>query len=249
MTVPLFLKIPGTWPGIRHAVTTRALGNLSRTRAALGDPETSRNRLAARLGILPSDLVPIGLEHGVRVLRLGEEARGSGADRKVVHDTADAVFTDLPGLGLLVTSADCPAVLVAGGGLLGLAHAGWRGALRGVLPALLREMVAFGGLAPYALRVGLGPSICPSCFEVGPEVAREAVEGGYEARVLRRGGRLHLDLAGILQDQARAFGAGRITILDSCTRHEGAFWWSHRREGEAAGRFALAATLIPSRAG
>jgi hypothetical protein len=83
----------------------------------------------------------------------------------------------------------------------------------------------------------IGPAIGPCCYEVGPEVARMvAAAGGAES--VREGprGRPHADLAGAVERQLRAEGVTRIVSLALCTRCHPEWLWSHRRDGERAGR-------------
>ena len=91
---------------------------------------------------------------------------------------ADALVTGRPGLALGVLAADCVPVLAAGGGLIGAAHAGWRGSLAGVLEALVALMAARGA-APEALRVAIGPHL--RHFEVGADLIGAVIGESPEA--------------------------------------------------------------------
>jgi YfiH family protein len=129
--------------------------------AADGDGRTdeeSRRRISASLGI-PEAWAVVHQVHGRRVYRVFTPGlQGDG----------DALFTTVPRLPLAVGTADCLPVAVEADGAVGLAHVGWRGAVAGVVTALLRAM-ADCGLRPW--RAAIGPGIGPCCFEVGPEVA------------------------------------------------------------------------------
>ncbi len=231
-----FLELPGDYGKVLARITTRRLGNVSVHRRAVGDPDSARRKLCHELDVPLERLFVPGLEHGTRVLEVN-------ADRVPATDeVADAVFTTETGLALLVTSADCYAVLVAGENVVGLAHAGWRGTLAGVLPNLLAAICERCELEPSALRVGIGPGICARHFEVSMELASDFVTGGYEAALsVSEEGAPHIDLRAILETQARNFGVQHCWASTLCTFEEPELLDSHRRDGERAGRFAVAA--------
>lgn len=155
-----------------------------------------------------------------------------------VPGDADGLLTSGPGLLLAVTAADCVPVYVVDPptGGLALLHAGWRGTAAGVLRSGLRAMAARFGTEPTDVRLHLGPAICGSCYEVGPEVARALGGGSGEVR----SGRLTVDLRSSLAERARAAGvpAGRITRSPWCTRCGPDHFHSHRGKGDEAGRMA-----------
>jgi len=123
------------------------------------DPE-ARRRMAAAAGI-GTEWAWMRQVHGITVVR---------ATAPGVLGDADAVFTTVPELPLAVGVADCyPVALVADGGV-GIAHAGWRGVVGGVV-SRLREAMSAAGVAPHL--AAIGPGIGPCCFEVGPEVAEQ----------------------------------------------------------------------------
>lgn len=129
--------------------------------AADGDPRSEAAGRAdlARWLQIPSAWAWLHQVHGTEVIR----ARGPGP-----LGEADAVFTTEAGLPIAVGTADCYPVIVEGDGGVGIAHAGWRGAVGGVVGALLAAMRG-EGIEPR--RAAIGPGIAACCFEVGPEVA------------------------------------------------------------------------------
>ncbi len=163
---------------------------------------------------------------------------------------ADAMATDVPGLGLVGRSADCPQVLVTGpavrgrGGLAwGMAHASWRSTVRGIVTRLMEVLVERFGLDPAGASAVVCPSAGPCCYEVGPEVRAAALAGlgpAADRFFARRGGRLHLDLRAAAA--ARLVAAGvpreRIAVNGWCTICRPDLFFSHRAEGGRAGRFA-----------
>ncbi len=237
------LSLPGEYPGVLHFCTTRAFGNLSLGCSEFGNPLPVRERLARRLGLGLDDLVMTGLVHGNEVRRIESVDRGIGARDRRVLAPADAVFTTESDLWLLMTSADCYPILVSGPGCLGLAHAGWRGVLAGVLPALIEAMSEALGLSTHTLRVGIGPGIGPSHFQLGPDEIAQFRERGYGASVLPD---RYVDLPEILAGQARDAGVGEVGVSGLCTYAEPGRFFSYRREDGKTGRFGLAARLLPS---
>ncbi|MBI5157443.1 MAG: polyphenol oxidase family protein [Acidimicrobiia bacterium] len=205
---------PGSLPGVMFGG------------AADGDPRrdaTARRRMAAAAGI-GVDWAWMRQVHGATVVR----ATGPG-----VLGEADAVFTTVPGLPLAVGIADCyPVVLVAEEGV-GIAHAGWRGVLAGVVAELRAAMTA-AGTGPT--RAAIGPGIGPCCFEVGSEVAERFP--GFASTTSR--GTPGVDLPAALRAQLVG-----LTVWESgvCTMSD-AGYHSFRRDGTAH-RQAGVAWLIP----
>jgi YfiH family protein len=169
------------------------------------------------------------------------EATGPG----LIGD-ADALWTAVPGLGVIGRSADCPLVLVAGPGgdgrpLAGFAHASWRSTLQGITGSLVGALKKQGA-APAALRAVICPSAGPCCYEVGEEV-RAAFTGGLgpsaDAFFIAGPGKPHLDLwrANRCQLEAAGIAGDRIALAGVCTIC-GTGYPSYRREGARAGRFA-----------
>lgn len=183
--------------------------------AADGDPrrdQAARERLASALGI-GAEWAWVRQVHGATVVR----ATGPG-----VLGEADAIFTTVTGLPLAVGIADCfPVVLVAEGGI-GIAHAGWRGVVAGVIPQLRAAMIA-AGVVPY--RAAIGPGIGPCCLEVGPEVAAQFP--GFVTTTSR--GTAGVDLPAAVRSQLvglQVWESGVCTMSDPGYR-------SFRRDGTA----------------
>ena len=159
---------------------------------------------------------------------------------------ADALVTTDPSLGLLVTVADCCPVLVwdPSAGVLAVAHAGWRGFLAGVLDATIRAMEGLGAVREE-LRVWIGPSIGPCCFEVGSEVAErfapthvvdpEPTNEGDSTATLARP---HVDLGGACVSSLVDLGLvpDRVSAAADCTSCRSDLYWSYRRDGGICGR-------------
>ena len=125
----------------------------------------NRARVARSLGLDPGRLVGLTQVHGTHVVTVTEPwAPGQG-------EKADAMVTDRPGLGLGIVTADCAPVLFAdaSAGVVGAAHAGWRGAVAGVLEATISAMIALGS-SPERITAAVGPCIAQASYEVGPDL-------------------------------------------------------------------------------
>ena len=144
---------------------------------------------------------------------------------------ADAMVTRRPGIGLGIITADCAPVLFAGPGVVGAAHAGWRGALGGVLEATLAAM------GPGPVTAVIGPCIGPASYEVAADL-RDAVlaRDAADARFFTGGRRGHwlFDLPGYCAARLTAAGAA-ATVLGADTLPDEARFFSHRRRTLAGG--------------
>ena len=144
---------------------------------------------------------------------------------------ADAMVTRQPGIGLGVITADCAPVLFAGPGVVGAAHAGWRGALAGVLEATLAAM------GPGPITAVVGPCIGPASYEVAADL-RDAVlaRDGADARFFADGrpGHWLFDLPGYCAARLIAAGAD-AHVLGADTLPDEARFFSHRRRTLAGG--------------
>lgn len=238
--------------GLRHAVLTR-IGGVSRPPYAtlnlghtVGDDleavDENHRRALGALGLRPGQTVSPHQVHGARVGVVGRAHLGT-----VLPET-DALVTDVPGVPLLMRFGDCAPVLLLDPvrRVIGVAHAGWRGVVNGSVPATVRTMVKRMGCAPADLWAGIGPTIGPCCYEVGPEVVT-AVEAacppGTEA-AHRVNGRVHLDLPGAVQAQLRAAGVEQIENAALCTACHVDEFFSHRAELGHTGRFGVLMELL-----
>jgi polyphenol oxidase len=147
---------------------------------------------------------------------------------------ADAMVTRAPGIALGIATADCGPLLLADpfGGIVGAAHAGWRGALAGVVEATVAAMERLGAERSRIVAV-LGPTISQAAYEVGPElVERFRDDDPANARFFRpaeRGGHALFDLPGYIGATLEAAGVGEHEILGHCTYTEEHRFFSYRR--------------------
>ncbi len=236
-----------TVDGLTHGISRRHGGVSESPWASLnlggsvGDaPEAvheNHARLCAALDVPRPSLVSSRLVHGDTVAVVGAHDRGT-----LVPQT-DALVTADPEVYLLVRCADCVPVLVVDPvrRVVGAAHAGWRGTLALIAQKMVRTMVEAFGSDPADLRVGVGPSIGPCCYEVGEDVAaatRAAFGGEADALLRRRGGRMTLDLWEGNRRQVASLGVRDIIVSSVCTACQVHDYYSHRAEAGRTGRFA-----------
>ena len=220
--------------GARVLFTSRADGNLSTLRGV--DPEHGRARreqLCERLGL--DWLCASRQVHGTDVQLLRTRAARGGEPLAV---DADGHATALRGVGAMVLTADCLPVALAGArpgeraGVVAMVHAGWRGLAAGALEEGVRAVRELG--ADGELEAAIGPSAGVCCYQVGADVHR-AFGGAH-----RDGDAI--DLRAIARDRLHAAGVARVHDVRACTICDERFF-SHRREGERAGRQAGVAWL------
>jgi hypothetical protein len=131
---------------------------------------------------------------------------------------------------------------------IGLAHAGWRGVVSNVVAATLRTMADAFGSNPRRMWAGIGPAIGVDRYEVGPEVAGQALAACPPgARLTQPGnnGHPHLDLAASVLSQLQAADVGIIELAGICTASYTGEWFSHRAENGKTGRFGVVVALNP----
>jgi YfiH family protein len=227
-----------TLAGIRHAFFTRD-GGMSRgiyasLNAGIGsqdDPNhvaENRARMAAILGVAPERLLTTYQIHSPDVVIA--QTPWTVAERP----KADAMVTAVPGLAIGVGTADCCPILFADAqaGVVGAAHAGWRGAFTGVVEATIEAMETCGA-ARGRIVAAIGPTIRQPNYEVGPEFVtrfRQADEANDRFFVpADRPGHARFDLAGYVA--ARLTRAGIKTIDDAgdCTYAAPERFFSYRR--------------------
>ena len=216
-------------PNARVLFTDASHGNLSSIggeRAEHG--AAARERLRELIG---AERLARGYQvHGttVRIIRSAAQAE-AGTPRA----RADGQATALAGLAPMVLSADCLPVGLAAGSAVAMVHAGWRGLAAGVLERGVLALRELSG-ADDALYAAIGPGAGACCYEVGEEV--------HEAfgQAARRG--RNIDLRAIARTRLLAAGARHVADFDACTICDERFF-SHRREGERAGRQAGVAWL------
>ena len=188
----------------------------------------NRARVASAMQVPPEALVGVHQIHSPAVVTV----TAAGPQGK-----ADALVTCVPGLALSILTADCMPVLLHDpeAGVIGAVHAGWKGALAGVLEATLDAMEALGGDRAETSAV-IGPCISQRAYEVGPEFldAFEAEDPDF-ARFFANGNgdRYLFDLPGFGLDRLRAAGIGQAEWTRHCTYSQPELFYSYRRSVHA----------------
>ena len=224
-------------PGIHHAFFTRAGGVSDGVYASLnggiGSNDTPANvtenraRMAAALKVAPERLLTAYQIHSPKVVVAEIAWRLSDRPR------ADAIVTKVPGLALGISTADCGPVLFADpqAGVIGAAHAGWRGALAGVLEATIAAMERLSAVRSRIVAAA-GPMIRQPSYEVGPELVEQflaADAGNARFFVAGRAARSMFDLPGYVVDRLHRAGIAAVEDLGHCTYAEEARFYSYRR--------------------
>jgi hypothetical protein len=166
-----------------------------------------------------------------------------------VPPQADGIITDAHDVPLVMRFADCVPVLLYDPvkRAIGLAHAGWRGTVAGIGPATVQAMVDTYGSRPADIVAGVGPSIGPCCYEVGPEVVAQVREtfgttrGLVEPETEAHGP--HLDLWEANRRALEKAGVQRIELSGLCTACHTHEFFSHRAEAGRTGRFGVILVL------
>ncbi len=198
----------------------------------------NRARAARALGAEPDAVLGLTQVHGHDVLTVTEPWPAGAGGR------ADAMVTDRPGVALGIVTADCAPVLFADtqAGVIGAAHAGWRGAVSGVIEQTLAAMIALGARAEH-IAAAVGPCIAQPSYEVGPDL-RDAVlsQGSAQAESGaaffapgRREDRWQFDLPGYCAMRLRTAGVGSIAVTGVDTLTDDTRFFSHRRRTLAGG--------------
>ncbi len=190
----------------------------------------NRSRVAAALDVAPERLLSLHQVHSTEVVVAGPEGWTE-------RPRADAAVSASPGVALGILTADCAPVLFHDpeAGVIGAAHAGWRGALDGVLEATIDAMETLGARRG-AVRAAVGPTISQRAYEVGPEFFDRFrdEEAGYDRFFAPgAGGALHFDLPGFVLHRLREAGVPASGWIGACTYSEPTRFYSYRRTTHA----------------
>lgn len=201
------------------------------------DPERvveNRRRLAESVGIDPDRARMAWQRHGTEVRKASAEGILAPGTR---HEPCDGFWSDEPGQGMMLLTADCLPVAIARANgrrpALAVLHVGWRGLLEGIVQ---NGVAALGG-GPLAAAVG--PGIGPCCYEVGHDVA-EPFQARFGGEVLEDG---KLDLWRAAELALSETGVGEVERTDLCTFCHPELFFSHRRDRGTTGRQGVIATV------
>ena len=252
------IRLPGlaSDAAIRHGFFTRRGGVSDGLYASLncgygsGDEpakvEANRALAMRRLGLAADRLATCRQVHGVVAVVVEDPWPREGAPK------ADAMATNVPGVALGILTADCAPVLLCdpAAGVVGAAHAGWRGAVGGVVEAAIDAMEKLGARRCH-IRAGIGPCIGKPSYEVGPEfphqiVANDPVADKYFT-VAPRPGHFMFDLADYVGYRLARLGVAAVECAGRDTAAEQEAFFSYRRaclRGEAAFGLGLSAIVV-----
>jgi len=224
--------------GVRHGFFTRHGGVSEGIYASLNcalrskdDPahvRENRVRVAHAVGVETDHFVSGFQVHGCAVATV-YRPWGTASRPEV-----DALVTAKPGIALGVTIADCAPLLFADAeaGVIGVAHAGWKGALAGIAEAAVGAMENLGATRANTV-AAVGPCIGPESYEVGPEFRDRFVgEDASNAAFFRDGDRADhplFDLPGFVAARLQPLGLAAVEVSEHDTRPEGSDFFSYRR--------------------
>lgn len=178
--------------------------------------QENRDRLTEKLGL--KALVTMEQMHGTEVWWADPSETPPG----------DAQLTDQPGIGLLVATADCVPIAIAGGGVVGVIHAGRRGLVAGVVAAAVAEIRT---RTDSDLTAWVGPHICGNCYGLDAASAHDVAEAVPEARCVSREGTPAANLGRGVLAQLRALDVAAVS-LGGCTYEDDRFF-CHRQNADS----------------
>ncbi len=237
---------------VTHAVFTRLGGKSSGDFSSLNvgqelgdDPPTVQENLHLifqTLGLNSARVATARQVHGARVTVVGADQRGTAQPQ------TDSLISAEPGTCLLLRFADCLPLMLYDPvrRAIALVHAGWRGLVAGVVRnTVLRLQHAFA-CRPRDLVAGLGPTIGPCCYEVGPDLIlklQRVFDDPRQFLLPQPPGTPHFDLPGAVRWQLRQEGVQQIEASGMCTACHTDEFFSHRAEQGRTGRFAAVLAL------
>ena len=223
--------------GARHGFFTRRGGVSTGLYAGLNcglssgdqpdDVRRNRELAAEALDVSGARMATVRQVHGAKVCVVADLTE---------HDPsteADAMVTATPDVALGILTADCQPVLFSdpAAGVVGAAHAGWRGALEGVLEATLDAMEGLGAKRENTTAV-IGPTISQASYEVGPEFADPFLNDNPDTSrffINGQGDRYLFDLPGYGLYRLREAGIGSASWTGDCTYRDADRFYSYRR--------------------
>lgn len=224
--------------GIAHGFSTRLSGVSGGIYASLNcgpgskdDPANvveNRARIASALGATPDNLITLYQRH----TNIAVAAEKPWAKSELPE--ADALVTAVPGLAIGVLTADCAPVLFCDpqARVVGAAHAGWRGALSGVVEATVDAMTGLGAKRER-IRAVVGPAISQAAYEVGQDYREHFIAEDPDAAAFfvtdEGAGEPHFDLSGYAAERLARAGVGDIVNLRLCTYNDESRLFSYRR--------------------
>jgi len=219
------------------------------------DVIANRTLLCQAIGIEVDPMTIAQLVQGTHIEVVTSSSRGLSAAEKAQRfvDT-DGLITNVADVPLFIFIADCAALSFFDPkrNVIGIGHAGWRGAVGGIARKMVEAMNAAFDCNPADILVGISPSIGPCCYQVREDVV-EAFQGAYSEQagsffVQQPDGSIHLDMWTALTYQLQSSGIqeAHIELARICTACNTDLFYSNRAEGGKTGRFTGMITLRPS---
>ncbi len=209
---------------------------------ALEAVSENREALANELGIQPDHIVLPHQTHGAVIHRIEPDFFLLNTEqRQALLDGVDGMLTDMRGVCIGVSTADCIPVLLYDGEhhAVGAVHSGWRGTVKGIVAKAVREMGRQFHADVHKLRAVVGPGISLANFEVGDEVYDEFASAGFNmSRMARKYEKWHINLPECCRIQLIDTGVSpqNIQMANVCTYSQVDDYFSARRLGIASGR-------------
>ena len=233
---PLFDGFAGLSHGFfgrQGGVSTGKYASLNTGRGSGDDPANvaeNRKRVARAVGTKPERLISNHQIHSTKVVVIDKNNQTDIS--LAVPQKADAMVSDQAGIALSALSADCAPILFAdmNAGIIGAAHAGWRGALAGVTDETVAAMVDLGAQRKNIIAT-IGPCLSVQHFEVGPEFVGEFITenlGNAKFFTSGKGDRSYFDIKAYLVRKLLAAGIGAAQALPDCTYGAHSTYFSYR---------------------
>ena len=238
MLDPLLAPRLAALPGLRHGFFTRLGGVSGGIYGSLNCGPGSRDEAAA----VVQNRSRVQRHLGAQALLSAHQVHGtvaivaSGPWPNGERPRADAIVTSTPGIAVSALTADCTPILFAEPvtGVVAAAHAGWRGALEGILEATVASMEGLGASRPNII-AAVGPTIGPSAYEVGWEFQATFLQRDGDSAAFfstpAPGARPHFNLPGYVADRLRRIGVATEPEPMPCTFAREDMLFSYRRSG------------------
>lgn len=243
-----------SWPGLTHGVFTRKGGVSAAPWTSLNVGGTVGDDTQAvyhnhqlmydALGVKRDRTCTVWQVHGADTVIVDGPVRG----RRWIT-LADGMVTNARNTPLVMRYADCTPILLYDPirGVIGLAHAGWRGTVAGVSASIVKTMTQAYGCRPADIQAGIGPSIGPESYQVGEEVVRavQTYFGTTEGLIRRdpNDGTAYFDLWEANKRDLQRVGVAQIEVAGVCTAKNTDLFFSHRAEKGRTGRFGVVMSL------
>lgn len=211
--------------------------------------EANYKLLCDAVGFNYNNIVLGSQTHLTNVYKVEKKDKGNGITKENTLKDIDGLITNEKGLVLTTFYADCVPLyfLDTQSKVIGISHAGWQGTLNNMAKSSIESLVTHYNCDPKNILVGIGPSICKTCFEVGMDVANDFIKNGYlNCMEKTSNDKYSIDLWKINKNQLKAEGVlpENIEVSNMCTKEMSDFFYSHRISGTKRGTMAAFIELI-----